>query len=382
MNAHRLRSRILPSLSALILLSLTFSSCTSEKTQASPGGPRIIPVTVAQADRRDVPVIITAIGNVTPLQTVQVKSMVTAQIMKVHFTVGQDIQKGQLLFTLDPRSFEADLAKAQGQLARDKAAAVNARTSRERFQALLKEGVVAQQQYDEMESNSAQFDAAVQADNAAVEAAKVNLQYTKIYSPIAGRAGDVLVHEGNLIKANDVAMVVINQISPIYADFSLPEKYLADVKKYLASGTLKVIATLPDSSSPLAQGKVAFIDNAVDRATGTINMKAEFTNQQRSLWPGQFVNINLQLTTEKNATVIPTQAVQNGQQGSFVFVVKSDKTVESRNVDLGPTNDGIVVIHKGVEAGETVVTDGQVRIVPGSTVDWKSGEAPRQGKQS
>jgi multidrug efflux system membrane fusion protein len=300
----------------------------------------------------------------------------------VHFSVGQDIQKGQLLFTLDPRSFEADLAKAQGQLARDKAAAANARTSRERFQALLKEGVVARQQYDEMESNSAQYDAAVQADNAAVESAKVSLQYTKIYSPIAGRAGDVLVHEGNLIKANDVAMVVINQISPIYADFSLPEKYLADVKKYLSSGTLKVIATLPDSSSPLAQGKVAFIDNAVDRATGTINMKAEFTNQQRSLWPGQFVNINLQLTTEKNATVVPTQAVQNGQQGSFVFVVKADKTVESRNVDLGPTNDGIVVIHKGVEAGETVVTDGQVRIVPGSTVDWKSGEAPRQGKQS
>jgi len=382
MNAFRFRSRILPSLSAILLLSLTFTSCTSEKTQASPGGPRTIPVTVAQADRRDVPVIITAIGNVTPLQTVQVKSMVTAQIMKVHFSVGQDIQKGQLLFTLDPRSFEADLAKAQGQLARDKAAAANARTSRERFQALLKEGVVARQQYDEMESNSAQYDAAVQADNAAVESAKVSLQYTKIYSPIAGRAGDVLVHEGNLIKANDVAMVVINQISPIYADFSLPEKYLADVKKYLSSGTLKVIATLPDSSSPLAQGKVAFIDNAVDRATGTINMKAEFTNQQRSLWPGQFVNINLQLTAEKHATVVPTQAVQNGQQGSFVFVVKADKTVESRNVDLGPTNDGIVVIHKGVEAGETVVTDGQVRIVPGSTVDWKSGEAPRQGKQS
>jgi multidrug efflux system membrane fusion protein len=330
------------------------------------------------------PVVLTAIGNVTPVQTVQIKSMATAQVMQVHFVVGQEVKKGQLLFTLDPRSFEADLAKAESQLARDQAAAANARVSQKRYQGLLKEGVVAQQQYDEMDSSAAQYDAAVEADKAAVAAARVNLQYTKIYSPITGRCGDVLMHAGNLIKANDVAMVVINQISPIYVDFSVPERYLADIKKYTQSGSLKVVATLPDSSATLAQGKVAFIDNAVDRATGMIGLKAEFPNQQSSLWPGQFVNINLQLTTEKNATVVPVQAVQNGQQGTYVFVVKPDKTVEVRVVDLGPGDKQVVAIRKGVEVGETVVTDGQVRIVPGSRVDWKTPEAPAspQGKRS
>lgn len=377
---HRFRSSLF--LVVAIISSFLLSSCATQKTQASSGPPRAVPVTVAQADRRDVPVIVTAIGNVTPLQTVQVKSMVTAQIVKVHFAVGQEVQKGQLLFTLDGRSFAADLAKAEGQLARDKAAAANAHTSQKRYEELLKEGVVAKQQYDELESTASQYDAAVEADKAAVEAARVNLQYAKIYSPITGRAGDVLMHEGNLIKANDLPMVVINQISPIYTDFAVPEHFLSDIKKYMGAGTLKVVATLPDSSAPLAQGKVAFVDNMVDRATGTIMMKAEFANQQRSLWPGQFVNINLQLTTEKNATVVPSQAVQNGQQGTYVFVVKPNKTVEARVVDLGPTDQGMVVIRKGVDAGETVVTDGQVRIVPGATVEFKSGEAPAQGKQS
>jgi len=382
MTSYRFRSTLLTLAAVAILFSILLSSCSTQKTQAGTGVVRPVPVTVAQADRRDIPVVVTAIGNVMPLQTVQIKSMVTAQIVKVHFTVGQDVQKGQLLFTLDSRSFQADLAKAEGQLARDKAAAANARVSQKRYQALLKEGVVAQQQYDEMESTASQYDAAVEADKAAVESARVNLQYTKIYSPIAGRAGDVLMHEGNLMKANDLSMVVINQISPIYTDFAVPEHFLADIKKYMTAGTLKVVATLPDSSAPLAQGKVAFIDNMVDRATGTIMMKAEFGNQQRTLWPGQFVNINLQLTTEKNATVVPSQAVQNGQQGSYVFVVKPDKTVEARVVDIGPSDKGMVVIHKGVEFGETVVTDGQVRIVPGSTVEWKSAEVPPQGKQS
>lgn len=373
-------------LALLVFSPFLLTSCTTQKTQASNGSPasRVVPVTVAQAKRRDMPVVLTAIGNVSPVQTVQVKSMVTAEIMQVHIAVGQDVKKGQLLFTLDPRSFEADLAKAQGQLAKDEAAAGNARTDQKRYHSLLKEGVVAQQQYDAMDASAAQFDAAVQADKAAVESARVNLQYTKIYSPITGRAGDILVHAGNLIKANDVAMVVINQISPIYADFSVPEKNLVDIRKYMAAGNLKVIATLPESAVPLAEGKVAFIDNSVDRATGTIALKAEFGNQQRKLWPGQFVNINLQLTTEKNATVIPTQAVQNGQQGPYVFVVKSDKSVEARNVDLGPSDKAEVVIRKGVEPGETVVTDGQVRIVPGSHVDWNSSTslAEPQDKQS
>ncbi len=369
---------------ALVCSPLLLTSCSTQKTEAGNGTPRVVPVTIAEAARRDMPVVLTAIGNVSPAQTVQVKSMVTAEITQVHFTVGQDVRKGQLLFTLDPRSFQADLSKAQGQLARDEAAAANAHVTQKRYHSLLKEGVVAQQQYDEMDSSAAQYDAAVQADKAAVESAKVNLQYTKIYSPITGRAGDVLVHAGNLIKANDAAMVVINQIAPIYADFSVPEKNLADIRKYMAAGTLKVIAAQPESAASLAEGKVAFIDNTVDRATGTIALKAEFQNQRRTLWPGQFVNINLQLTTEKGATVVPTQAVQNGQQGPYVFVVKPDKSVEARNVDLGPSDNTGIVIRKGVEPGETVVTDGQVRIVPGSHVEWNTSPSPNgpQGKRS
>jgi len=373
------------SLALLVFSPLLFTSCSTQKTEAAGNSaPRTVPVTVAQAKRRDMPVILTAIGNVSPMQSVQVKSMVTAEIMQVHIAVGQDVKKGQLLFTLDPRSFQADLAKAQGQLAKDEAAAANARTDQKRYHSLLKEGVVAQQQYDAMDASAAQYDAAVQADKAAVESARVNLQYTKIYSPITGRAGDILVHAGNLIKANDAAMVVLNQMSPIYADFSVPEKNLENIRKYMSAGSLKVVATLPESSAPLAEGKVAFIDNSVDRATGTIALKAEFVNQQRTLWPGQFVNINLQLTTERNATVVPTQAVQNGQQGPYIFVVKPDKSVEARNVELGPADKTEVVIRKGVAAGETVVTDGQVRIVPGSHVEWNTSRslAETQDKQS
>lgn len=381
MTFRRLSIKALSGAALLVLCSFILTSCSREKTPTVNAAARTVPVKIAKAERRDMPVVLTAIGNITPVQTVQVKSMVTAEVLQVHFDVGQYVKKGQLLFTLDPRSFQADLAKAEGQLARDQAAAANALTSQRRYQALLKEGVVAQQQYDELESSAAQFDAAVQADKAAVQSSRVNLQYTRIYSPINGRAGDVLVHAGNLIKANDVPLVVINQISPIYADFSVPEKNLEEIKTYMAKGKLKVMAMLPDAATPLAEGKVSFIDNSVDRATGTIALKAEFANEKRVLWPGQFVNINLQLTTEKNATVVPVQAVQNGQNGTYVFVVKPDKSVETRIVDLGPGDKNDVVIRKGVEPGETVVTDGQVRIVPGqSKVEWSDSEAPAGGR--
>jgi multidrug efflux system membrane fusion protein len=373
MNFHRFRQRWPLGVTAAVLLAFgVLTGCAGQKNSAQANAPRIVPVTVAKAQQRDVPVSVSAIGTVTPLQTVQIKSMVTAQIMKVHFKEGQNVQKGDLLFTLDDRSFRADLLKAEGALAKDRAGAVNARAQQKRLQALLKEGVVAQQAYDEQESLANQFDAAVEADQAAVESAKVNLQYCKIYAPISGRTGDLLVKEGNIIKANDLAMVVINQIAPIYAMFSVPERYLAEIKKY--SGGLKVMATLPENNTTLAVGKVSFIDNSVDRTTGTIAMKAEFGNGDHKLWPGQYVNIDLQLTTEKSATVVPTQALQNGQQGVYVFVVKNDNTVEQRILDLGPAVEGVTMVRKGVSPGETVVTDGQVRIVPGSKVEPKSAD--------
>lgn len=344
------------------------------KQQKAAGPPPSVPVTVATAQQQDVPLVVSAIGTVQPFTTVQVKSMVTAQIEQVHFTQGQDVKKGQLLFTLDRRSFEADLNKTLGTLARNKASAENARVESRRYAALLKEGVVAQQQYDQIQSQAAQLEAAVQADQAAVEAARVNLNYTKIYAPVAGRVGDILIHEGNFVKANDVPLVVINQVQPVYVSFNLPEQSLAEVRKFMTVNKLQVEAQFPNTQEVASKGSLSFIDNTVDRQTGTIALKATFSNADRRLWPGQFVNVNMRLTTLNNVVTIPSQAVQNGQQGTYVFVVKQDKSTETRPVALAFNYRGASVVKSGVNAGEVVVTDGQLRIAPGSKVDVKTAE--------
>lgn len=349
---------------------LGFSACDNTKKAQAVSTPPA-PVTAASAEVRDVPITITAVGNIQPYSTVEVKSMVTAPVLSVHIKPGDFVKKGQLLFTLDPRTFQADLAKAQGQLARDAAAAANARQQAQRYAALFKEGVVAREQNDLQQSTAAQLEAAIEADKAAVESSKINLQYTKIYAPIAGRAGDVLVYPGNLIKANDVAMVVLNQVEPIYVEFSIPERNLTDIKKYEASGGLKVNAVFPDASEPAAAGRLTFINNAVDPKTGTIALKASFPNQDHRLWPGQFVNVVTTLRTEPNAVVVPLSAVQSGQQGPYLYVVKQDSTVELRQLELGPQIAELQVVRKGVAQGETVVTDGQMRVAPGAKVDVK-----------
>lgn len=355
----------------LFLLAI-LAGCSQEKKASAAQPP--VPVVVASAEHRDIPLTLNAIGTVEAFSTVQVKSMVAGQMLKVHFSEGQDVTKGQILFTIDPRPFEAELARARGNLQRDAAQAENARVQAVRYAALLKEGVVAQQQYDQMQSTADAAQATVAADRAAVQAAQVNLQYTKIYSPINGRTGSLLVHEGNIVKANDVPLVTINQITPILAEFSLPEQFLPEIKKYIAAGQLTVAAVFSDSQQPPIKGRLNFIDNAVDRSTGTIALKAEFGNKDRILWPGQFANIVLTLTTEKNAVVVPSQAVQSGQEGAYVFVVKSDKTAESRPVVTGSTYQGAIVVRSGVQAGETVVTDGQMRLVPGAHVDARTAQ--------
>jgi len=364
---------------ALVVLALvvTLAACSKQETKAAGPAPSV-PVVVATAQQQNVPLLVSAIGTVQPYTTVQVKSMVSAQIEKVGFTQGQDVKKGQLLFSLDKRSFQADLSKAQGTLARDKASAENARVEARRYAALLKEGVVAQQQYDQMQSQAAQMEATVEADQAAVEAAKVSLQYTNIYSPVDGRAGDVLVHEGNLVKANDVPLVVINQVQPIYVEFNLPEQSLAEVKKYMATNKPVIEAQFPNSSDVIAKGSLSFIDNTVDRQTGTIALKGTFANADRKLWPGQFVNVAMQLTTLNNVVTIPSQAVQSGQQGTYVLIVKPDKTAEARPVTLDFDMNGKSVIKSGVNAGEVVITDGQMRVAPGTKVDARSADAPQQ----
>ncbi len=360
----------------LVVMAFVLAGCKKE-TKAAMAAP-VIPVMVADVMQQDVPVQLMAIGNVEPYSNVQVKSMVTAQVMTVHFTQGQDVKKGQLLFTLDPRSFQADLGKAKGQLAKDMSAAANAAVQAKRYSALFKEGVVAREQFDQMQSSADQFEGVLEADKAAVEASKVNLQYTKIYSSIDGRTGDVLIKAGNLAKANDLPLVVINQVEPIYATFAIPERHLADVKKYMGSGAMKVQASFSDPSVPPAMGKLEFVNNAVDPATGTISMKAQFPNTDRRLWPGQFVNLNMRLTTQANAIVVPSQSVQAGQQGTYLFVVKGDKTVESRTVTIGTQYGNTLVVKSGVNPGEVVVVDGQSRLVPGAKIEIKAPSSQQQ----
>ena len=336
-----------------------------------------VPVAVAQAERRDVPVVVNAVGTIAPYSTVQIKTMVSAAIDKAFFKEGDFVKKGELLFQLDPRSFDADLLRAQGQLARDKATAVTARANANRYTALYKEGIIAREQYENMTSAADQAEAAVVADEGAVESARVNVTFTKIYSPINGRTGNLQLYPGNVSKANDLPLVTINEVSPIYASFAIPEQYLPEIKQHIAKGSLQVQATIPETSLPVDIGKVTFIDNTVDRTTGTITLKATFPNKDNKLWPGQFVTVVLTLSNRPNATTVPSQAVQSGQQGPYLFVVKADKTVEMRLVKLGQLYKNQLVVEQGVTPGETVVTDGHVRLVPGSKVEFKRAEGPQ-----
>jgi membrane fusion protein, multidrug efflux system len=365
------------SLTLAFVCLLILTGC--EKKEIAAGPPPDVPVRVAKAGVQTMPVQIIAIGNVEAFASVSVKPLVSGQLETIKFEEGQDVKKGQLLFTIDRRPFDAALAQAQANLARDKATAANARLDAGRYASLLQQGVASKQQADQAASAADANDAAVRADSAAVDSAKLELEYCTIYSPVDGRTGSYQVKPGNMVKANDVpVLIVINQISPIYLDFSVPEQYLADIKKYMAQGSLHVEATIPNDPGPPEVGTVTFVDNAMDNTTATIRLKATFANEKRRLWPGQFVNTVLTLTSERNAVVVPAQAMQTGQNGQFVFVVKSDNTVESRPVIVGRTVNGVTVIEKGLAQGETVVTDGQLRLVPGAKISVTPDAAPVQ----
>ncbi len=338
-----------------------------------------MPVKVAVAEKKTVPIEIRVIGNVEAYNTVSIKAQVNGMLEKVLFSEGQDVKKGQLLFTIDRRPFVASLNQAKAAMARDIAQEKYAREQARRYGDLLKDGIVTQDQYDQLRSNADALAESVRADRAAVDNAAVQLSYCSIRSPIDGRTGNLAVQPGNLVKANDVpVLVTINQINPIYVTFSVPEKNLAEIKKYMAAGNLKVEARVPNDSGPAELGELSFLDNAVDMTTGTIKIKGTFANSQRRLWPGQFVNVTLTLTSIPNAVVVPAQAIQTGQEGQYVFVVKPDKTAESRPVSIGEALDGETVVLKGVSPGETVVTDGQLNLGPGSRVEIKSENPDRQ----
>jgi multidrug efflux system membrane fusion protein len=341
-----------------------------------------VPVLVATAVQKPIPVQIQAVGNAEAFQTVSVKSQVTGVLNKAHFKEGQNVRKGQLLFSIDPRPFEAVLRQAEANLARDVAQLQNAREQARRYAELVKKQYVSQEQYDQIRTNADAMEATVDADRAAVENAKVQLSYCYIYSPIDGQVGTLLVNEGNLVRVNDAApLVVINQISPINVTFSVPEQHLADISRHMASGTLKVDARFPSDEGRPEQGYLAFIDNAVDRTTGTIKLKAEFKNSARRLWPGQFINVALTLSTQADAVVIPSEAVQVGQEGQHVFVVKPDKRVEVRPVTVSRTTEGEAIIATGLKAGEQVVREGQFLLGADSRIEFKEPTATSESSE-
>jgi multidrug efflux system membrane fusion protein len=392
-----------------------------------------VPVTVSTAISKPVPVQVQANGSAQAISNVTLLSQVDGQVSQIHFTEGEYVKRGELLFTLDQRPFQAALLQAQGNLGRDTAQLqqaeaqlvqssaaekqaeanlerdlaqlANADAEARRYKELINDGAVSKEQYDQVrtaalaaqatvqadraavnnakaaigaaEATVGNVKAAIRADQAVVESARIQLGYASIRSPMEGRTGSLLVHVGSSVKARDTTspLVVIDQLRPIYVSFSVPEQYLADIREYQAAGSLKVSVILPGQEDRPLEGALTFINNSVDPSTGTIQLKATFPNSDNRLWPGQFLNVVLTLTTVPHAVVVPSQAIQTGQQGSYVFVVRPDRTVEYRLITPGASMDGESIIEKGIAAGEIVVTEGQVRLLPGSRVDIKASGA-------
>ncbi len=363
------------------LFSLAAAACTvgnQAAANAPPGGgggPAGVPVTIAPVVTKSMPVELRVIGTAEASSSVAIRAQVNGELTKVHFTEGDDVQEGQVLFTLDHRPYEASLRQAEANLQRDVAQAANARAQAQRLQDLAGRGIVSPDQVDASRTAAEALEATVAADRAVVESARVQVENVTISAPMAGRTGALMVHEGNLVRANDTApLVVINRLTPINVSFAIPESQLTTVRHFLARGQLAVDARPGDDNTPIS-GRISFVDNAVDEATGTIMLKGTFGNGDRRLWPGQFVNVVLKLTTEPQAVVVPTMAVQTGQDSQYVYVVKADQTVELRPVSVSRTSDNESIIKEGLKPGETVVTDGQLRLVAGSRISVKTPAA-------
>lgn len=375
-----------PGLSVFVLLVAISSVAGCSKGAAPAATARAavddaVLVTVAPVVRKAMPLEIRVIGTAEAESTVAVHAQITGAITSVNFNEGDDVADGQVLFTLDHRPLEATLAQVQANLARDLAQATNARTQAGRYQTLATRGLVSGQEMQASATAAAALEATVEADRAALDNANVQLEYATIKAPIAGRTGALIVHPGNLVRANDTSpLVVINRIAPINVSFGIPEGQLPAFKRYLAERTLRVEATAPSETVP-SMGQIAFIDNAVDQTTGTIKIKGSFPNADRRLWPGQFVNVVVTLKTEPAAVVAPTAAIQAGQQGDFAFVVKPDQTVDLRSVIVDRTSGADSIVKDGLKPGEIVITDGQLRLVAGSRIKVKSDASQPDGSQ-
>jgi len=353
----------------IIAAALLAAACATKKQKAPD---ERVPVTTAVAESRTIPNEVRAIGNVKPRQTVAVRALVGGELTRVWFTEGQDVRKGQTLFSIDPRPYDAALAQSKANLARDEAQLKNADAQAARYADLVKKDYVTREEYEKYTTAADALRASVAADRAAVQTAQLQVSYCEIRSPLDGRTGSLMVHQGNLVKANDTTpLVVINQVTPIDVEFSIPEAQIAQMK---AGRNEKVpVSALPQGGgAPIAQGTLSFVDNAIDPQTGTITLKATFPNANRLLWPGQFVNVSVVLSQRPNSVVVPAQAVQSSQKGQYVYVVTNGNGVEMRPVRVAQSIDQLAVIDKGVAAGETVVTDGQLRLTPKSKVEVKT----------
>jgi membrane fusion protein, multidrug efflux system len=378
---HKLAVRIL----MCACLGLVLSGCghTSADSKQKSGGGKggrggngqmTIPVAVAKAEVRDLPILLNGLGSVEAYNTVAVKSRIDGQLIKVNFKEGQEVKEGELLAEIDPRPYEVQLSQAQATLFKDQSALKDARLNLERFQQLYKDGVIPKQQFDTQGSLEGQLDGAVRADQAQIDNVKLNLAYTRITAPVSGRIGLRQIDVGNIVHASDPnGLLVITQLQPIAVIFSLPQDNLQAVSQHMNKGRLAVDAFSRDDQTKIASGYLTTIDNQIDTTTGTGKLKAVFDNRDRSLWPNQFVNVHLLLEVRKNNIVVPSAAIQRGPQGTYVFAVKPDKTAEMRNVAISISQGNLVAISQGLQAGDTVVTDGQDKLQPGIKVEIRGG---------
>ena len=368
----------------LALVAAFLSGCGNSSVKASsgkgsrPGAGLAMPVAVAAVETRDLPVYLDGLGSVEAFYTVLVKTRVDGQLVQVNFKEGQEVKKGDLLVVVDPRPYEVALAQAQANLAKDVAAQKDAKVNLDRDKALYENGgVVSKQQLDTQASLVGQLDGSIQADQAAIDNAKLNLVYTHITAPINGRVGLRLVDPGNIVHATDTTgLLLLTQMHPIAVIFTMPEDNLPTIAQHMRQGTLKVDAYSRDDQTKLASGTLLTIDNQIDTTTGTAKLKAIFTNEEQALWPNQFVNCHLLLEVRKNSTAVPAAAIQRGPQGTYVFAVKPDKTAEIRYVTVSLTQGSLAAISSGLQPGETVVTDGQDKLQAGSHVEPRTTPAP------
>jgi multidrug efflux system membrane fusion protein len=326
-----------------------------------------VPVTIAQATVRDVPVRLQAIGSVQAISTVSIRALVSGELKTVNFHQGDEVHKGQVLFTIDPQPYEAALAQAEANLARDMATAKQALSQAQRYADLAQQGIVSTEQNEQIQATSGANGALVRSDRAAVDTAKLNLSYCTIVAPLDGRTGNLLIQPGNLVQPNTTVLVTINQIAPIYVSLSVPEQYRLQLKEADRSGATTVTAQA-QGDPQMESGKLSFINNAIDNSTGTIQLMATFPNSKERLWPGEYVNTEIVLSTLNHATVVPSTAILTGQNEKYVYVLMPDQTVQARDVKTSITAGDITVLTSGISPGEKVVTDGQVSLSPGAKV--------------